>query len=984
MLFLLLGLPVALGLPPSALAQGAGGLSAERSAARLVDTLIRNLNVGSTVVVRPLTGGHTGLPESVAKRMETLVVGTLDSSIPANMEVNLITGDDVHRIYGTLEASSFGADAEKLLASVLRAARADTVLACEPTGADPASFELRCSVTYGEVVCAGGGTDLRSCEGAIEVTEVRSLGAAHAEFPWRNPDEYLEHVFTGLAWEVVRKAGLKKADVVEVEGEGSGTALSRYVTRSLRREMAASKAQSLGWGAVAGEGRHFRLAWFIEPWGRDRYELAVELYEEAPGGARYVTGENAHIVISTLPPGWRLRDGDGGSVPDAGRTAGGAVADAGPGSDASRSPFGGRAILDARTEPSGARVLVGGELAGETPLIRPDLRAGTWTVVLDHPLHETVRLEGRELADRRVLKVRQRLVRGRGEVTVLVAPAVPGAWVEHGGSRHEVPVTLEGVLSGPAGLTLGAPGHQEVRLEVEVPKGDVAVVQHRLDPIRYGTLTVTTVPVDALVEVAGAGTYRAGMRVPEGVYRLRVSRAGYRAAELEVEVSGESSRRVELERERYSFRVVATPSEAEVRLVNAAERYRPGMALPPGRYRVRVSAEGWRTREETVVHGRAATHRAVRLERLPPPAEEVEAALGLTTAQRKLVQHGLASLGIDVGLVDGLFGPGTREAIRTYQRKKRYAATGYLTPAQAGALRELGEERLADDAAFAEARRLNTPASYRAYLARGGRHESQARALLAEVSKPKWEPGKKFRDCEGCPWMVVVPSGSFEMGSPSREEGRSDDEGPVHRVTISERFAVGVHEVTFREWEACRRSGGCTHNPDDEGWGRGDRPVVNVSWQDAKEYARWLSRKTGEEYRLLSESEWEYVARSGTRTRYWWGDRVGKNRANCTGCGSRWGGKGTAPVGSFGANAFGLHDVHGNVREWVEDCWHNSYRGAPSDGSAWTSVGECGYRMLRGGSWNYGPWGLRSAVRSGYSAGFRSGLLGFRVARTLD
>ncbi len=631
-----------------------------------------------------------------------------------------------------------------------------------------------------------------------------------------------------------------------------------------------------------------------------------------------------------------------------------AEAEAGAGSDALRSPFGGRAILDVRTEPAGARVLVGGELAGETPLIRSDLRAGTWTVVLDHPLHETVSLEGQELADRRVLKVRHRLVRTRGEVTVLVTPAVPGAWVEHGGSRHEVPVTLEGVLSGPVELTLGAPGHQEIRLEVEVPKGDVALVEHRLEPVRYGTLTVSTEPADAQVEVPGAGTYRSGMRLPEGVHRLRVSREGYRAAELEVEVSGESSLRVELERELFSFTVVPIPSEAEVRFLDAAERYRPGMELPSGRYRVRVSAEGWRSREETVVHGRAATRRAVRLDRLPPPAEELEAALELTTAKRKLIQHGLASLGIEVGLIDGLFGPRTRESIAAYQRKKGYAATGYLTSAQAGALLELGKER------------------------------------LAEVSKPKLEPGKKFRDCDDCPEMVVVPAGSYMMGSPSHEDGRVDRESPVHRVTIPEPFAVGVYEVTFREWDACRRDGGCSHAPGDRGWGRGDRPVIAVSWEDAKEYVRWLSRETGAEYRLLSESEWEYAARAGTTGPFHFGSTISPEQANYDGNYTYGSGrkgryrKRTEPVGSFPPNAFGLHDVHGNVREWVEDCWHGSYRGAPSDGRAWTTGGGCVRRVLRGGSWGDEPRLLRSADRYRSGTGLRLDDIGFRIARTLD
>ena len=198
-------------------------------------------------------------------------------------------------------------------------------------------------------------------------------------------------------------------------------------------------------------------------------------------------------------------------------------------------------------------------------------------------------------------------------------------------------------------------------------------------------------------------------------------------------------------------------------------------------------------------------------------------------------------------------------------------------------------------------------------------------------------------------------------------------------------FAVGKHEVTFGEWDACVGDGGCRgHRPDDEGWGRGNRPVVNVSWEDARGYVGWLSRKTGKEYRLLSESEWEYVARGGTQTEYWWGDEIGGGRANCDGCGSRWDDEKTAPVGSFRANGFGLYDVHGNVWEWVEDCSHGDYRGAPTDGSAWTSGGNCTDRVLRGGSWYLTPGFLRSANRGRYSTGLRGNDLGFRIARTLN
>ena len=258
------------------------------------------------------------------------------------------------------------------------------------------------------------------------------------------------------------------------------------------------------------------------------------------------------------------------------------------------------------------------------------------------------------------------------------------------------------------------------------------------------------------------------------------------------------------------------------------------------------------------------------------------------------------------------------------------------------------------------------------------------------VSEPAaaLEPGTVFRDCTGCPEMVVVPAGSFMMGSPSTEADRKDAEGPRHRVTIGSAFAAGVYEVTFAEWDACVRAGGCGgHNPDDEGWGRGRRPVMNVSWEDARAYVEWLSRETGERYRLLSEAEWEYVARAGTATSWYWGEsesaqcRYANGADDYVACSDGY--RYTAPVGSFEPNAFGLYDVSGNVVEWTEDCWNGSYAGAPSDGSAWRS-GDCTRPVLRGGSWGNAPVTLRSAVRVGDPAGFRILLDGFRVARTIN
>ena len=226
--------------------------------------------------------------------------------------------------------------------------------------------------------------------------------------------------------------------------------------------------------------------------------------------------------------------------------------------------------------------------------------------------------------------------------------------------------------------------------------------------------------------------------------------------------------------------------------------------------------------------------------------------------------------------------------------------------------------------------------------------------------------------------MVAVRAGSFMMGSTEAErqwamgQGAArkwvDVEKPQHRVQITKPFAVGKYEVTFDEWDACVKSGGCNgYKPSDEGWGRGRRPVINVSWDDAQAYVAWLSKKTGQPYRLLSEAEWEYAARAGTTTRYSWGDDITPEKANYHGSNV---GK-TTEVGSYPANPWGLHDMNGNVGEWVEDCWNESYEGAPSDGSAWTS-GDCSRRVLRGGSWGDGPVNLRSAYRYGDNTDFRN------------
>ncbi len=248
------------------------------------------------------------------------------------------------------------------------------------------------------------------------------------------------------------------------------------------------------------------------------------------------------------------------------------------------------------------------------------------------------------------------------------------------------------------------------------------------------------------------------------------------------------------------------------------------------------------------------------------------------------------------------------------------------------------------------------------------------------------------------PQMVTIPAGSFQMGSPASEPERMSVEGPQHQVKVAA-FELGKTEVTFDEWDACVTAGGCQHKPDDAGWGRGRRPVINVSWNDAQAYVAWLKRETGERWRLPTEAEWEYAARAGTTTPFSTGACITTRQANYGGiwkldysdCGAKTdvnlyknqpAANKTQPVASYPANPWGLYDMHGNVWEWVEDCHHKSYQGAPTDGSAWTQ-GACPARVQRGGSWDTSPWLLRSAVRYPFDSRYGTNNLGFRVARTL-
>ncbi|MEM1412579.1 MAG: SUMF1/EgtB/PvdO family nonheme iron enzyme, partial [Pseudomonadota bacterium] len=303
------------------------------------------------------------------------------------------------------------------------------------------------------------------------------------------------------------------------------------------------------------------------------------------------------------------------------------------------------------------------------------------------------------------------------------------------------------------------------------------------------------------------------------------------------------------------------------------------------------------------------------------------------------------------------------------------------------------ENAALDDAAWAAAQASDERSAYEAYVSAfpRGRHLAEA---LAAVERLTLRPGKVFRDCEGCPEMVVIPAGSFEQGATDTTPLARSNERPARTVRIARPFAMGVHEVTFAEWDRCTADGACRRQPIDNGWGRGQRPVIMVSWADAQDFLGWLSERAGMVYDLPSESEWEYVARAGDSGTWVGGapERV-CDHGNVAGAetGFEWRhgacsdpfSLGTAEVGYFTSNAMGVHDMVGNVAEWTRDCMNLSYLDAPADGSAWQR-GLCSSRVTRGGSWFSGSVEIRFPARFALRNGESNDFTGLRVVRAVD
>lgn len=393
--------------------------------------------------------------------------------------------------------------------------------------------------------------------------------------------------------------------------------------------------------------------------------------------------------------------------------------------------------------------------------------------------------------------------------------------------------------------------------------------------------------------------------------------------------------------------VEVVPDDATVAVEGIADPYRPGMRLVEGQYRLVASRNGY------------------------VPESRSFAVSGETTIQIQLRPE--VSLPAEAAFT-----------IETEPENARVRILNIAPQYEDGMVLESGEYRVEVSASG-----FDTVTETVAH----GSEPTIHRVIL------EWASGSVFRDCEDCPRMVGLPAGEYTMGS-NVEAGRFADEGPAHAVTVRNRFAIGVHEVTFDEWDACLRDGGCAgYRPGDGGWGAGARPVIHVSWEDAGRYVEWLTGRTGFTYRLPSEAEWEYAARAGTTTARYWGPTESGQCAHANAadaaaarrfddwtvasCDDRFAYTARVDDDAFEPNGWGLRHVLGNVAEWTQDCWHRSYVGAPTDGSAW--VADCedpNARVVRGGNWSSIPRGLRSALRDFEAAESRIDTVGFRVVRS--
>lgn len=441
-----------------------------------------------------------------------------------------------------------------------------------------------------------------------------------------------------------------------------------------------------------------------------------------------------------------------------------------------------------------------------------------------------------------------------------------------------------------------------------------------------------------------------------------------------------------------------TDSEAWVRALekDTLEGYREYLDLfPNGRHKDEAQAEidgyddrAWATAEqrdtipgyedylETWPEGRHASQARERIAELKAEAEAAQEDAAERRAQDAADWEKAAR----------------ENTVASYDEYLRKHPTGANAP-EAQKRRDALEEKAADQSAWQRATELNTVAGYEQYLTSfpNGAHTMEA---VAAIERLKPAAGRDFKDCAVCPTMITLPTGSAELGAGDGDTQASPNERPARPVTFTRMFAISTREVTFSEWQACVNAGGCSATPSDNGWGQGNRPVINVSWDDAQKYVVWLSQTTGQSYSLPSEAQWEYAARAGD-TGVLPGGSAAALCAFANGAaqesGLQWANKDcldpagdrTMPAGTLAPNMFGLYDMFGNVAEWTLDCNTLNLRDAPSDGGA-DQRGSCNQRVTRGGSWFSGPSDLRYTARMMQRRGDSNDFTGFRVVRNVS
>ena len=496
------------------------------------------------------------------------------------------------------------------------------------------------------------------------------------------------------------------------------------------------------------------------------------------------------------------------------------------------------------------------------------------------------------------------------------------------------PLQLTDLRPGQYSLTLSHPLYEDLAVEAALTSGGSTIVERMLAPGR-GELAIASQPVGAWIEIDGervGATPTTLADLPIGPLVLILGAEGYRSEQVVTTIRKDATAEIELSLEpRIAYGTLTLtldPPDAAVTLPQAAGPYSPGMQLPEGSYSITVSREGYLAQTRLVeVAGN---------ERLAISLDVNPQSFTVTTVP-----------------------PGA--AIRFLSGSETYASEMRLAP---------GEYRL-------QAVLLGYQA-WEGTIAHGT--TPTRREVLLEPGIAEF--ADQLRNGEPGPTMVLVESGQFLMGCLANA-GCRDNEVPARTVDLAAPFALSKFEVTFNDYDRFTASTGRPPASGPRGWQRGNWPVVNVSWQDANAYAEWLSAETGRSYRLPSEAEWEYAARAGTETAYSWGDAVGSARANCNGCGSQSDNVSPAAVGSFQANAWGLHDMHGNVWEWVQDCQWPDHRDASSDGTA-REDGDCRSRVLRGGSYSNSPTLVRSSIREWDGITIRVPDVGFRVAAAAE